>query len=160
MPDLTPKATAATASLLAQNDDDLYAELAIRLRTMRREPESAGQMSPIPSLTAEAMSVEDLQKFGRRFFERVNRQAFELMCGSGDADVKEREGILKAFGVGKEAVAPALAALLIAQLGLAPMIAPVVAVLAVRLFFKPGYDAMCEVWGESFDKPADAPAEG
>lgn len=39
-----------------------------------------------------------------------------------------------------------IAGLLVANLAMAPAAATVVAALVLRLFFKPAYGAMCEVW--------------
>jgi hypothetical protein len=51
-----------------------------------------------------------------------------------------------AFGIGGEAVATALAAVMVTSLGLAPAVAAVVAALAIKLFFRPAHGAMCDVW--------------
>ena len=53
---------------------------------------------------------------------------------------------MKAFSLGKSEVAAALAALLVSQLAIAPAIAAVVAAIAIKLFFAPAHDSMCDVW--------------
>jgi hypothetical protein len=89
---------------------------------------------------------EDFKAFGKRFFERASGQAYGLLCGSDPKDREQREKVTSALGLGKESFAAGLTGLLIAELGLAPAIATVVALLLVRLFFRPALDSMCEVW--------------
>jgi hypothetical protein len=60
--------------------------------------------------------------------------------------------VASAFGLGKEDIGAAIAALLVAHLALAPASAAVVAVLIVKLFFRPAVDAMCQVWSENLQK--------
>jgi hypothetical protein len=148
MADLVDRARPATERLLSLDDNQLYAELAVRMQEIRRDPASSADFNLAPKSPVESMGFEDLADFGRRFFNRVSRQAYALMCGDDAEDSNERNQLTQAFGLGKDAVAPALAALFVAHLGFAPAIAAVIAALAVRLFFKPAYEAMCEVWKE------------
>ena len=59
--------------------------------------------------------ASDAIDFGKRFFKRVNEQAFSLVCGPDATDVREREQLMQAFGLGSEAVTGVLATLFIAQ---------------------------------------------
>ncbi|MFL6275320.1 MAG: hypothetical protein ACJ74G_08905 [Blastocatellia bacterium] len=149
MANLVDHARPATERLLTLDDDQLYAELAMRMQEIRRDPALSADFNLAVESPVESMgALADLADFGRRFFNRVSRQAYALMCGDDAEDSNERHQLTQAFGLGKDAVAPALAALIVAHLGFAPAIAAVIAALAVKLFFKPAYEAMCEVWKE------------
>lgn len=55
--------------------------------------------------------------------------------------------MIAALGGGDVAVASALTALLI-HLGLAPVLAPIVAVIVAKRFFRPAYEEFCKTWKE------------
>lgn len=147
MADLATEAQPATDRLLTLNEDELYRELAARLQEIKRDPSASANFDLNVDPRLEAMGLgQDIQDFGRRFFDRMSRQACAVMCGTDTENTNERHQLAEAFGIGKDAVAPALAALLVAHVGLAPAVAAVVAVLAIRVFFRPAYDSMCDVW--------------
>jgi hypothetical protein len=149
MSDLTRQARPAVESLAGQDEDQLYKELGLRLQAIQRDPSISASFEPQIPTQLEAMgAAEDLRAFGQRFFQRVNVQAYQLVCGQEDEDSEDRESVINAFGLGRDAVAAAIAGLLVAQLGLAPAIAAVVAALIIRVFFRSAYEAMCEVWSE------------
>lgn len=139
-------------ALKTDDEDQLYMELGRRLQAMQIDPSLSGSFAPDLPVADVSFGIDgeaamaDLKSFGQGFFTRVNVQAYQLVCGGGADNTQDRKQVLDAFGVGKEAVAPAIAALLVAQLGIAPAIAAVVAMLIIRLFFRPAYEAMCEVW--------------
>jgi len=151
MLDPVAQAQPATEKLLSLDETALYGELAVRLQQIKRDPAASAEFDlTVDKATTEAMGPFDsLVNFGRCFFNRVSRQAYALMCGADAENTNERHQLAEAFGLGKEAVAPALAVLLVAHLGLAPAIAAVLAAIAIKLFFKPAYEAMCEVWQEN-----------
>jgi hypothetical protein len=159
MADLASKARAGTDKLLAQDENQLYAELGRRLTAMQANPAFSASFAPELPLGLESQgATEDLKAFGQRFFARVNVQAFQMICGKDAPTIEDREKVIDAFGVGKDAVAAAVAALLVSQLGIAPAIASVVAALIIRVFFKPVYDSMCETW--KGHQPATTPPGG
>jgi hypothetical protein len=147
MADPERQAESAVEMLMTYDEDRLYSELGMRLRTVRRDPTKSAQFDLVPDTPLEELGVaDDLRAFGRKFFDRVSTQAYALVCGSDSEQTEERGKLLQAFGIGRDAVAPALSVLLVGHLGLAPAIAAVVATLIVRLFFRPAHEAMCEVW--------------
>ncbi len=152
MADLATQARPAVESLVTYEEDDLYQELGRRLQAIQRDPSISASFEPAitPGLEPQG-AAEDLKKFGKRFFARANAQAYQLVCGQNAENSEERERVLDAFGIGKEAVAAAIAALLVAQLGLAPAVAAVVAALVIRVFFRPAYESMCDVWKEKVE---------
>jgi hypothetical protein len=153
MADLKDQARPAVQALMDKDEEQLYQELGLRLRAMQENPALSGSFTPQIDTHLEALGpVEDLKDFGQRFFKRVNKQAYQLICGTEAADSEERENIIDAFGIGREAVAPAIAALLVTHMGMAPAIAAVVTTLILRLVFRNAFESMCEVWGEKFQE--------
>jgi len=146
MDDHEAQAQPAVERLLSADTDALYLELGKRLQGIRRDPAASGNFDMDAQSPIEGMGPDQLRGFGRRFFDRMSRQLYELICGADAQDSAERENLASAFGLGRDAVAPSLALLFVGHLGLAPAIATVIAVLVVKLFFRPGYDAMCEIW--------------
>jgi hypothetical protein len=147
MSQLTREAEPAVEALTEHDADQLFTELGMRLETIQSDPSKSGQFNLVPDKSKEALGLMDeFRSIGQKYFNRVNVLAYGLVCGSDSENEKERNALLKSFELGSDAVGPALAAILVGHLGLAPAIAAVVAVLIVKLFFKPGYDTMCEYW--------------
>lgn len=147
MSQLEQAAAPVVADLSQLEDDQLYQQLALRVRTLEDDYQRAGELQLDVSYQPDLMGpLDDLADFGRRFFERFNRDAYNLVCSADDA--AERQKVRQAFGLGREAVGGAIVALLITHLALAPAVATVVAALIVRLFLENSYEAMCSVWGD------------
>lgn len=159
MPDIISQAQPAVAALENRDTDDLYKELGRRLYAIQDDFTISASFSPKINTQLESQGVaDDLGKFGQIFFERVNVQAYQLICGSQSQDSSQRQQVLDAFGVNRATVGAAIASLLIVQLGLAPAIATVVAALILRTVFQPAYEAMCEVWSEKLPKDNKQPS--
>lgn len=142
----------AVAELSERGEDELYQELALRVKGMFEEPSVAGELQPSVPYSPELLGpLDDLQDFGRRFFARFLPEAYKLACGE---DAQERKKIEDAFGISPEAVGAAIAGILVAQFAIAPAAAAVIGALILRLFFRPAYQAMCDVWKEKL--PAEA----
>ncbi len=139
------------ADLLEQDPDQLYAELGKRMDAVQRDASLAGSVAPVipPGPAAGFAPLDTLKTFGKQFFDRWSVQAYNLVCGSDEATSLQREELLNAFTSGTAGVGALLAALLVAQLGLAPAAAGVVAALIIKLFFNPAYEAMCAAWKQS-----------
>ncbi len=152
MADLTLLAQPAVAALNQPENttEDLYKELGLRLKAMQEDVSLSSSFNPpIPQNIEAQGAAEDFRKFGEMFFQRVEKEAFNLICGTQAQENEQREKVLDAFGIGRDAVGAAIAGLLISQLGLAPLIAPVVATIILRLVFKPMYESMCGTWKEN-----------
>ena len=104
MNELTRQAEPAVAKLLNAEDDQLYEQLGIRSRGMAIDPATAGSFDSSVTYDAAHMGLkDDLKEFGKRLFQRWNKEAHQLACG-GDADSKDREDLAKAALVEKAAV--------------------------------------------------------
>ncbi len=154
MIDLATQAQPAVDKLLPSDDDVLFVELANRVQAMQHNPAIGGTFDPNLPVLESLGVVDDLKDFGQRFFDRLSKEAYNLVCGAEAEHTEERQNLIAAFGLGKEAVAATLAATLVGYLGLAPAVAAVVAALAIRLFFRPAYGATCDVWKEKLQAQA------
>jgi hypothetical protein len=140
-------ATPAIQKLEQSEPDQLYAELGFRLKAILNEPAEAGKFEMTATYDAEfAGPLDVLREIGQRFFARVSRDAYALVCGADQQNADERKKVLEAFDLGGTAVAAALVAAFVGTFGWAPAVATVVAALIMRLFFKNAYIATCEVW--------------
>jgi hypothetical protein len=145
--DLAAQALPALETLVASDENKLFTELGARLQMNRSDPRGVTEFTPHAEPEYETLGLrDDLANFGKKYFERVNQQCYNLVCGSEAEDSGDRDKLVAAFSLGKADVAAALAALLVSQLAIAPAIAAVVAAIAIKLFFAPAHGTMCELW--------------
>jgi hypothetical protein len=157
MAELVSQAKPEIEKLMQSDVNQLYEELGIRVKAYGNDLSVATSFAPQVAYTAELMGpLDDLRLFGKEFFGRVNRQAYELVCGNALTDKKDRAKLEGAFKIGPTDVAAYLAVLLVGHFGLAAGAAAVVAALIIKLFFKPGHEAMCLVWATKLPKPPKA----
>jgi hypothetical protein len=149
MNNLAPIARSAVDELTSLNDEQLYEALGSRLSAISRTPQGSDQFNMVLAQPLVAYGpLDELKKLGRKFFARWNAACYNLVCGSSADDADARKQVANAFDLGPAAVAAAIAAALTAYLGIAAALAPIIATLAIRLFFKPGHQAMCDYWKE------------
>ena len=96
--------------------------------------------------------LDDVREYGRRLARRWNREAYSLVCGADADDAGDRQELLASFGMGETAAAAALCSLFVAQLGMAPALATVLAVIILKHFFRPAYQEFCGLWKEKLPK--------
>lgn len=153
MNDLSKQAEPAIGELLKADEYQLYEQLAMRVKGIEKAPEHAGDFAmKVTYQSAEMGLRDDVIELGERIFRRWNTAAYELVCGSEDADSEDRKKIAEAIGLGETAVAAALSGLLVSSFGLAPAIAAVVAALVIKRFGRPVYEELCKVWKRSIDE--------
>ena len=144
---LAAKAQNGTDLLIDEDVDQLYERLGLNLRAISVNPEQAGHFDLAVAHDVETLGpLDGLTEFGRRYFRKVEAQIHALICNSESH--QDREKLTAAFGLGRDAVAATIAALLVSSLGLAPAIAVVLAPITIKLFFVPAREAMCEQWDE------------
>jgi hypothetical protein len=152
MPDLTQQAQPAVEKLLKADESQLYEQLGIRAKAMAQDPAKSGSFEPEVTYEAAQMGFkEDVKDFGQRLFKLWSVEAYKLVCSTEAEDQQTRTDLLNAFGVSETAVAALLASLLVAQLGVAPAIAAVVAALIIKRFFRPAYQEFCVTWKKSVE---------
>lgn len=149
MSTLTDEATSAAADLIESDEDQLLEQLGIRIKAIESSPTVAGSFDPHVTHDSVAMGPLDaMRELGLRIFNRWEREAYGLACGTDAEDTEDRKKILTAFGLGASAVAGALAATMVSWFALAPAIAAVIAALIIKRFFRPVAEEFCAVWGE------------
>lgn len=94
---------------------------------------------------------------GKKLFNRIQREAYELICGSGEIPVEERKKIIESFGIKDEkALIMILTTVLVPYLGISAPIIALVATLISKRLVKAFHETLCEAWQSSFflDQPS------
>lgn len=152
MTEVAKQAQEVAEELLQKEENQLYVELGLAAHTVLPEQPSKGGFADLTvTLRAVPTAGDRAQgdwylEFGRGLFKRMEKTAHQLICGTDDISQQERDDLLAAFGGGKAVVVGALTTILVAYLGLSAAIATFIAVLLVKLFFKPAYEQFCEMW--------------
>ena len=154
MTDAMDGARAAIADLQTTDEDELYRLLALRMKTLERNPSIAGEFAPTTIAPTElGIAVPDLVAFGRSAFVRLSRAGHGLICGTDANQGFQLQRLLSTIGTDTAAVSAAVAALLISQLAMAPAIAGVVATIIVGKVAPKSLEALCETWGSKLAAP-------
>ena len=147
MSDLANQAEPIVKKLLKAEESQLYEQLGILDQAIQAEPEKASSLEPqVIYSQAQMGAKEDVLELGKNIFDRWAVEAYKLACGSEDKDLEDREKLITATGVSEVAIASAIAGLLISQLAVPAAIAPVIAAIAVKRFFRPAYGEFCKIW--------------
>lgn len=133
--------------LLLENEDELFEQLGRRAQAIEGPSALDDQFDFDVSFDLSGAS-DAFRQLGARIYQRWEREAFGLVCGSGSGDGADREKLADAFGVGGTAVAAMITAGLASAFGLAPAIAAVIAAIVVKRFLQPAYEEFCVVWGD------------
>lgn len=140
-------AVEAMENLLNADESQLYEQLGLRAKAISENPEKAGSFAPEVTYDESLMGPKEILKdLGQRLFQRWNVEAYNLICGADDSDAQDRKDIANAFGINQVMVGAAISGILVANFGLAPAIAAVIAAIALKRFFRPGYEEFCKVW--------------
>jgi hydroxymethylpyrimidine/phosphomethylpyrimidine kinase len=155
MSSLSEKALPAVEKLLQSSEDQLYEQLAMRTAAIEENPALAGQFDIVglDPATHAGRVTDGLKNVGLRIFNRWNREAFNLVCGSETKDKHDRDKLLTAFDMGSAAFASAVASSLVTGFGIAPAIAAVVASIVVTRFLRGAYEEFCTYWQENLPQP-------
>jgi hypothetical protein len=144
------EAERAVSPLLSEPEDELFAELGIRALALSRHPAAAGSFDPDVRYNEVWMGdVDDVRAFGRRLYERWDRELHDVVCGNGPDRDTQRQASDDALDVGEPAFAAYLTTLVVSNLGIAPALAPVAAAIVVTRFFNPTLDHLCQTWAKS-----------
>ena len=133
-------------------DDDLYAEIGLRLIVIRREPSQAAQFD----LTIDSDKIpkpprDKLVKMGKRLFVHWNAALYRFLCEDQEEDKGERDRLFSAIVGDRESSGFIAAGILIGSFGMQPALAVVVGPLVVRLLVVPVGKTACEVWKAEVD---------
>lgn len=146
---LTADAKSSTDHLLEYEEDELLVELGRRADAASINPSLVATFDPTKLAAVESLGpleLEDVREFGRRFFRKASRRAYDVVCGEGESE--ESVVVRRAFEQGKQAAAAALAAVMVASIGVLPAVAAAVAALIVTTVVPSGSEVLCEMWGE------------
>ena len=147
MSDLANQAEPIVKKLLKAEESQLYELLGIRDQAIQAEPEKSASLDPQVTYNQAQMGAkEDVLELGKNIFDHWAVEAYKRACGSEDEDLEDREQLITATGVSEVAIAAAIAGLLISQLAVPAALAPVIAAIAVKRFFRPAYGEFCKIW--------------
>lgn len=113
--------------------EELLTELGRRLVAVRTNPVVAGDFHISSDYDVERKSADDLSALGHGFFMNINPQAEALLYGDAGSD-ECRSRLIDAFAEGHETTAGVLAAALVSEIGLSPVLAPVVGLITLDRF--------------------------
>ena len=94
---------------------------------------------------------EDTLNFGQRLFKRLNAASYELLCKDPFDDGETLKKLNDALKDSTAKAAGFLAPVLVANLGLAPAVAAIVATLVVKTFAKAIGEEICSTWKKSLE---------
>lgn len=93
-----------------------------------------------------AHTREALLQAGRNIVKRWHLALHDIICGKDEEATALRQDILKALKADQNAIAAAIAALMVAQFGLLAAVAAPVSVIIVKRLGKPVVDELCSAW--------------
>lgn len=147
MPDPMDEARAAIAQLADTDEDDLYRLLALRVKTIERDPTVAGQFAPTTLAPTElGIAVPDLAGLGRKLFGNIARAGQSLICGTDSEAGFHLQRLLSSVNMDITTVTAGVATLLIGQLAIAPAVAGIVASIVVGKVAPNSVEALCKAW--------------
>ena len=147
MPDPKDDVKAAVAGLHDTDEDDLYRLLALRMKTIERDPSVAGQFAPSTVAASElGIAVPDLLALGRKAFQAIARSGQAIICGTDSDAGFHLQRILSSVNMDITTVTAGVATLLIGQLAIAPAVAGIVASIVVGKVAPTSVEALCKAW--------------
>lgn len=156
MSDFTVQSELLIKKLLKSDETQLYETLGIREKAIELNPEKGNSIDPQVTYNQAQMGAkEDVLELGRNIFDRWALETYKLACGAEDSDLEDRKSLVTASGVSEVAIASAITGLLITQLAVPAALAPVIAAIAVKRFFRPAYEEFCQVWKKRLPLASD-----
>lgn len=157
---MTDAMHAAVAAIEVDADDEeaLYRLLALRMKTLERNPAMAGEFSPATIAPTElGIAVPDLVAFGRNAFLRLATAGQSMICGTEANQGFHLQRILSTLNTDVTTVTAAVATMLVGQLAIAPMIAGIVATIVVGKVAPNSLEALCKTWASKLGPSATTP---
>lgn len=145
---------------LAELDEEtLQQQLGIQAQNLGEDLTRSASIEAIDvdnrSTVSRGLESNKALEFGQHLFKRLNAEAYDLLCSSdpfGDGG-KTMQQIESAYKDSSTKAAGVLAPILVANLGLAPAVAAIIATLIVQKIAKATGDTICSMWQESVKPP-------
>lgn len=142
---------AALYGLLAADEEALIAEIGRREAILSVSPEAAEMMVlELPTAGTESV-LGSFRELGGRIVTRMNRELYNLLCGSDPDSVEQRDQLKEALKLSDTALIGAITAALIA-LGCPPFVAPLVATVIMKKGINPIWEETCAHWSARLGK--------
>lgn len=128
-------------------------ELYERLGKVQRDNMTTAFHALALHAAANDLATQSNGDLGRSFFQRLNKQAYDFFCGGcgGAKDQSCLDHLKAALDVhlGRDAIIASVAGLLVAALGLHPIVAGIAAAILVGFVFPTALDDLCHAWGKT-----------
>ena len=133
-------------TLLSETPSSLFSELGIRSLAIEERPELAEQIEIVLEPGKYLGPAQDFSEIGKTFFDKVNKNCYELVCSSEELNREDREKLIRALSIGPTDVALCLSTILVSYHVVAPALAGVIATLIVKICYQPACETICEFW--------------
>ncbi|MBD2124550.1 hypothetical protein [Trichocoleus sp. FACHB-262] len=144
-----------TERLVELSDDQLLLRLGMSSQGISEDLEDQTRSASIDSIDFSEYELtranEDALNFGQRLFKRLNAASYELMCKDPFDDGETLKQLNAAMKDSTSKAAGLLAPVLVANLGLAPAVAAIVAALIIKKFSEVIAGEICDTWKRTLE---------
>ena len=152
-----------TEKLIEFDDDQLMLHLGMSAKGISEDPEGQTRSASIDLVDLSIYEItrgnEDTLNFGQRLFKRLNASSYELLCKDPFDDGETLKKLNEALKDSTAKAAGFLAPVLVANLGLAPAVAAIVAALIIKTISKAIADEICSTWKKSLEATVNSASE-
>ncbi len=147
-----------TEKLVTFDDNQLFLHLGMSSESASEDLEQQTRSASIDSIDLSVYEITrgnvDILNFGQRLFKRLNKASYELLCKDQFDDGETLKKLNEALKDSTAKAAGVLAPVLVANLGLTPAIAAIIAALVVKTLSKAIADEICSTWKNSLEASA------
>lgn len=147
-----------TEKLATFDDNQLFLHLGMSSESASESLEQPTRSASIDSIDLNTYEITrgnvELVNFGQRLFKRLNKASYELLCKDQFDDGETLKKLNEALKDSTAKAAGVLAPVLVANLGLTPAIAAIIAALVVKTLSKAIADEICSTWKNSLEASA------
>ena len=144
-----------TEKLVEFDENQLMLHLGMSIKGIGEDLEGQTRSASIDSVDLSLYEItrsnEDTLNFGQRLFKRLNTASYELLCKDPFDGGETLQKLNEALKDSTAKAAGFLAPVLVANLGLAPAVAAIIAALIVKTFSKALADEICATWKEKLE---------
>ena len=142
----------ALMALLSADEEALIVEIGRREAILSISPDAAGTMTLDLSGAGTEGIFASFHELGVKLVARMSNEIYDLLCGSAEELVAEREKLKNAFNLSEAAMIGALTTAMMG-LGCPPFVAPLVAAVIVKNGINPAWEVTCEFWAVKLGRP-------